>query len=74
MEYTFVYQRGVIDISRWSGMLSDKRPPVRHLLKDPRDATTACSRPLGPGDTVEYACVDGESIECTGCMSEVSKS
>ena len=77
VEYTIAYQRGVIDISRSGNpMWSVQRPPVRHLLKDPQDDKTACSRPLGPGYTVEYACAvdNDDSVECAMCMNEVSKS
>ena len=79
MAHTVIYQRGVIDISRGadspiSPMWNIQRPPVRHLMRYPHDDTTVCGHRCGPGDTVEYTYIDAESIECTDCTTEVSKS
>jgi hypothetical protein len=75
VQQTILFQRGTVDISLGyaNPMSSLQSSPVRHLLKDLRDDKTACGHPLQVGDTVEDMHVDGDSIECTQCMNEVSK-
>jgi len=77
--HTVIYERGVIDISRGavspiSWMWNVERIPVRHLMRDRQDDTTICGHRWGPGDTVEHTQIDAESIECTDCTTEVTKS
>ena len=79
--YTILYQRGLIDISRraddllWSTRPPlDQPPAVRHLMENPQADTTLCDHHLGPGDTVEYKPIDGESVECADCLSRIGRS
>lgn len=70
MQYTVVFERGVIDISR----PGDSWPPVMHLMKDPQDDKMLCDHRWAPGDTIEDIYIDGQAIECAKCRDATSRS
>ena len=71
MQYTILFQRGVIDISHHAGspMWSVQRLPVMHFLKDPQEDATLCDHRWAPGDTIEDIYIDGQAIECVKCKN-----
>jgi hypothetical protein len=75
VQYTIVFQRRVIDISRWTGswLWSVQQPPVVHLAKDPREDTMLCGHRWAPGDTIEDIYIDGQAIECAKCKDAASR-